>query len=296
MLHPEPTDLRPLDAQDVQVWNLYWGDVARRIGPAFARAEARTCAMAYLSGLLSPVARKNSWQLAEISGDPNPYRMQHLLGHADWDPDALRDRLRRFVLDHLADPGAIGVLDETGFLKQGTHSVGVARQYSGTAGRVENCQIGVFLTDASVHGHTLLDRERYLPAAWTDDPPRSQRAGVPADRPSATKPALARQLLERNGAAGVSCAWITGDSVYGDDRPLRQDEPKALANQVRHVRCMGGVREDQIGVLLLQMLMRLLPAARLPCAAALSLVNRAIGVPFRFVETLSTLHQPPRGW
>jgi len=222
MLHPEPTDLRPLDAQDVQVWNLYWGDVARRIGPAFARAEARTCAMAYLSGLLSPVERKNSWQLAEISGDPNPYRMQHLLGRADWDPDALRDQLRRFVLDYLADPDAIGVLDETGFLKKGTHSVGVARQYSGTAGRVENCQIGVFLTYASVHGHTLLDRALYLPTAWTDDPARCQQAGVPADRSFATKPELARQLLARAAADGVTFAWITGDKVYGDDRPLRQ--------------------------------------------------------------------------
>jgi len=222
MLHPEPTDLRPLDAQDVQVWNLYWGDVARRIGPAFARAEARTQAMAYLGGLLSAVERKNSWQLAEITGAPNPYGLQHLLGRADWDPDDLRDRLRRFVLDYLADPGAIGVLDETGFLKKGTHSVGVARQYSGTAGRVEDCQIGVFLTYASVHGHTLLDRELYLPTAWTDDPARCQPAGVPADRSFATKPALARQLLERSFAAGVTCAWITGDSVYGDDRPLRQ--------------------------------------------------------------------------
>lgn len=216
---PEP---RLLDLLDMQVWNQYWAEIERRIGPLFARADARRRAMAYLAGLLSPVERKNSWQLAEITGDQTPYGFQHLLGRADWDADALRDRLRSYVTDYLTDADAVGVIDETGFLKKGTHSAGVARQYSGTAGRIENCQIGVFLAYASAHGHTLLDRELYLPAEWTADRERCRRAGVPDDRTLTTKPALARQMLERTFAAGVVLAWVTGDCIYGDDRRLRQ--------------------------------------------------------------------------
>jgi SRSO17 transposase len=177
--------------------------------------------MAYLAGLLSPAERKTSWQLAEICGHANPYGFQHLLGRADWNPDQLRDRLRTYVSDFLADDDAIGVIDETGFLKKGRHSAGVARQYSGTAGRVENCQIGVFLSYASRHGHTLLDRELYLPKEWTDDPKRCEMAGIPDDRAFATKPALARVMLQRAFDAGVSLAYVTGDSVYGDDHALR---------------------------------------------------------------------------
>ncbi len=217
-----PDHLRPLDERDLDVWRLYWGDVANRLRTAFARSESRESAMAYLGGLLSPVERKNGWQLAEIIGHPNPYRVQELLSRASWDPDDLRDRLRRYVLDYLGDPDAIGVLDETGFLKKGTESVGVARQYSGTAGRVENCQVGVVLTYASPHGQTVLDRELYLPHSWTDDPARCRQAGVPAERTFATKPELARQTLERAVDAGVTFAAIAGDSVYGDDRGLRQ--------------------------------------------------------------------------
>jgi len=133
----------------------------------------------------------------------------------------LRNRLYTYVTDYLATSDAVGVIDETGFLKKGRHSAGVARQYSGTAGRIENCQIGVFLAYASSNGHTLLDRELYLPAEWTDDRDRCRRAGIPGDRPFATKPALARQMLERTFAAGVVLAWVTGDCVYGDDRTLR---------------------------------------------------------------------------
>ena len=207
---------------DVQVWSVYWAEIERRIGAVFARSETRTRAMAYLAGLLSPAERKNSWQLAEISGAQNPYGFQHLLGRAGWDPDDLRDRLRAYVTDYLHAPDAVGVIDETGFLKKGTHSAGVARQYSGTAGRIENSQIGVFLAYASRSGHTLLDRELYLPAGWTDDRERCRSAGVPDDRAFATKPALARQMLERTLTAGVVLAWVTGDSIYGDDRALRQ--------------------------------------------------------------------------
>lgn len=171
--------------------------------------------------MLSPAERKNSWQLAEITGAANPYGFQHLLGRADWQPDALRDRLRSYLTDYLADPDAVGVIDETGFLKKGCHSAGVARQYSGTAGRIENCQIGVFLAYATCHGHTLLDRELYLPQEWTDDRERCRRAGIPDERLFATKPSLARQMLERAFAAGVVLAWLSGDSVYGDTRALR---------------------------------------------------------------------------
>jgi SRSO17 transposase len=219
----EPSQQPPadLDLLDIQVWNVYWAHVERRIGPVFARSDALTRAMAYLAGLLSPAERKNSWQLAEISGAPNPYGFQHLLGRADWNPDALRDRLRTYVTDYLAASDAVGVIDETGFLKKGYHSAGVARQYSGTAGRIENCQIGVFLAYAPLHGHTLLDRELYLPKEWTDDRERCRRSGIPDEREFATKPALARQMLERAFAAGVLLAWVTGDSVYGDDRVLR---------------------------------------------------------------------------
>jgi SRSO17 transposase len=221
MLEQDSSVLRALDLLDVQVWNVYWAQIERRIGSVFARSDARTRAMAYLAGLLSPAERKNSWQLAEISGDPNPYGFQHLLGRADWDPDILRDRLRTYVTDYLADPDAVGVIDETGFLKKGTHSAGVARQYSGTAGRIENCQMGVFLAYASAQGHTLLDRELYLPKEWTADRDRCRRAGIPADRAFATKPALAQQLLARTFDASVRLAWVTGDCVYGDDRGLR---------------------------------------------------------------------------
>jgi SRSO17 transposase len=220
----EPSQETPaeLDLLDVQVWNVYWAQVERRIGPVFARSDARGRAMSYLAGLLSGTERKNSWQLAEISGDPNPYGFQHLLGRADWDAEALRDRLRTYVTDYLAESDAVGVIDETGFLKKGCQSAGVARQYSGTAGKIENCQIGVFLAYASLHGHTLIDRELYLPQEWTDERERCRRAGIPDERAFATKPRLARQMLERTFAAEVVLAWVTGDSVYGDDRTLRQ--------------------------------------------------------------------------
>src|SRR3712207_9040985 len=175
MVQPSaPADVDPLE---LHVWSQYWAELTRRIAPVFARSEARSRATAYLAGLLSPAERKNSWQLAEITGDPTPYGFQHLLGRADWDPDVLRDRLRTYVTDYLADPAAVGVIDETGFLKKGTHSAGVARQYSGTAGRIENCQIGVFLAYASRHGQTLLDRELYLPAEWTRDRERCWQIG-----------------------------------------------------------------------------------------------------------------------
>jgi SRSO17 transposase len=209
------------DAAMVQGGAAYMSDIERRLAPYFERAEPRQRAMAYLRGLLSPAERKNSWQLAEVSGDATPYAIQHLLRRALWDPEAVREELHRYVVQHLEDPEAVLVVDETGFLKKGRHSAGVARQYSGTAGRIENCQIGVFLGYASALGHALLDRELYLPQEWTDDRERCRQAGIPDARSFATKPQLARQLLTRAFAAGTSAKWITGDSVYGDDRRLR---------------------------------------------------------------------------
>ena len=188
----------------------------------FSRGDVRQRPGAYLRGLLKPVERKNGWQLAEANGDDTPYGVQHLLGRAVWDAEAVRDDLRGYVLEHLGVPEGVLVIDETGFLKKGRHSAGVARQYSGTAGRVENCQIGVFLAYASARGQVLLDRELYLPEAWTQDRARCAQAHIPPDRPFATKPELARRMLERAFQAGVPAAWVTGDSVYGDNRRLRR--------------------------------------------------------------------------
>ena len=199
----------------------YLVDMERRPAPYFARTEPRQQAMAYLRGLLSPAERKNSWQLAEVSGASTPYGLQHLLGRADREPDAVRDELRRYVVQQLGDHDGVLVIDETGILKKGRRSAGVARQYSGTAGRIENCQIGVFLGYASRLGQALLDRELYLPKEWTDDPARCRQAGIPQDRRFATKPQLAQQILARALTAGVPARWVTGDSVYGDDRRLR---------------------------------------------------------------------------
>ena len=242
------------DVTAVQGGAAYLTDIERRLAPYFERAEPRQRALAYLRGLLSPAERKNSWQLAEVSGDATPYGLQHLLRRALWDPEAVRDELRRYVVQHLGDAAAVLVIDETGFLKKGRHSAGVARQYSGTAGRIENCQIGVFVGYASRHGHTLLDRELYRPAEWTNDRARGQQAGIPADRGFATKPALAKEMLQRTLAAGVPARWVTGDSVYGDDRRLRmwlEAQPQA------HVLAVSGkeyvwldVRQRQVKTIL----------------------------------------------
>src|SRR6478735_9787673 len=200
----------------IVAWTEDFTTLVAQIGPRFARAEARQHAAAYLRGLLRPVARKNRWQLAETVGDAAPYGLQQFLYRAAWDPDAVRDDLRAYVVEHLGDPEGILVVDETGFLKKGEKSAGVQRQYSGTAGRRENCQIGVFLTYAGARGHTFLDRALYLPASWTDDRDRCRAAGIPDEVAFATKPALAQAMLERALDAGVPAAWVTADSIYGD--------------------------------------------------------------------------------
>src|SRR5919202_3667826 len=178
-----------LTEQTVWTWAAAFAEVERRLGPFFARAEARQQVLAYLRALLSSVERKNSWQLAEVVGAANPYGFQHLLGRAAWDVDAVRDDLHGYIADYFGDVDAVVVIDETGFLKKGRLSAGVARQSSGTAGRIANVQIAVFLTYASRHGHTLLDRELYLPKEWTNDRDRGEHAGIPRSRSLQTKPA-----------------------------------------------------------------------------------------------------------
>src|ERR687897_2405758 len=171
--------------------------LAARIAPRFVRAEPRRRALAYLRGLLLPLERKNGWQLAEAAGDATPDGVQDFLSRMRWDADAVRDDLRAYVVEHLGDPDAVLVLDETGFLKKGDKSAGVKRQYSGTAGRIESCQIGVFLAYASRHGHALIDRALYLPKTWTTNLARCAAAGIPEDAALTTKPKLALAMLDR---------------------------------------------------------------------------------------------------
>src|SRR4051812_44295911 len=176
--------------------------LVEQIAPRFCRIEPRRRARAYLQGLLAPIERKNGWQLAENAGDRTPDGMQDFLARMRWDADQVRDDLQAYVIAQLGDADAVLVLDETGFIKKGTKSVGVQRQYSGTAGRIENCKIGVFLGYASRHGHALIDRALYLPEVWANDPARRDAAGVPAETVFTTKPQLGRQMLARAFAAG----------------------------------------------------------------------------------------------
>jgi SRSO17 transposase len=198
-----------------------------RFAPRFFRAEVRERSGRYLRGLLSPVERKNGWQVAEAIGDADPTGVQRLFYQAVWDADAVRDTYQQFVSETFGDPAAVLVLDETGFVKKGTKSVGVQRQYSGTAGKVENCQLGVFLAYVTDHGHVLLDRRLYLPAGWAADPARRAAAKVPEAVTFATIPALGRAMLEHVWAEGIPHAWVTADERYGSD-------PKFLAALEAH--------------------------------------------------------------
>jgi SRSO17 transposase len=209
------------EPEEIEVWAKELNIVRTRIGARFERSEPRERVVRYIQGLMSDIPRKNGWQLAEYMGEASPDGVQRLLGTAVWDVDGVRDDLRAYVVEEIGTPGSVLVVDESGFLKKGTHSVGVKRQYSGTAGRVENCQIGVFLGYASDKGHALIDREVYLPEEWAADDARRTAAKIPADVQFATKPELARRMLERALAAEVPCAWVTGDSIYGGDRRLR---------------------------------------------------------------------------
>ena len=210
------------DIEEVRAWAAGLDALHVRIAGRFARAEPRRRALAYLRGLLGNVTRKNGWQLAEHAGERTPDGMQRLLATADWDPDRVRDDLRAYVVERLGDVGAVLVVDETGFLKKGTTSVGVQRQYSGTAGKVDNCQLGVFLAYASPRGRAFIDRELYLPECWTDDPPRCRAARVPEQVGFRTKPQLAQLMLERALDAGVPASWVTADEVDGGSPTLRQ--------------------------------------------------------------------------
>ena len=228
------------EEEQVQQWDASFDELLEFIEPRFSRSEARARVRSYLQGLLSPIERKNGWQLAEQAGDNTPYGIQNLLGRAVWDADQLRDDLRLYVKEYLGTADGVGVLDETGFLKKGTKSVGVQRQYSGTAGKVENCQIGVFLTYASEKGHTFLDRELYLPESWVNTPARCRQAGIPEDAIKfSTKPALGQQMLERAIEAGIPLAWLTADAVYGDNPGLRDYLETQHQAYVLAVSCIG---------------------------------------------------------
>jgi SRSO17 transposase len=229
----------PEQMAQIVAWQEELAALHERIAPRFARPEVRARAGKFLAGLLDPVERRNGWQLAEVLGERSPDGVQRLLRTARWDADAVRNDLRAYVVEHLGDPDAVLVIDETGFLKKGSKSVGVARQYSGTAGRIENCQIGVFLAYASARGHAFLDRALYLPKGWTEDPARREAAGVPPDIRFATKGDLAQAMLARAFAAAVPAAWVTGDEVYGNDGGLRrwlesQQRPYVLAVACSH--------------------------------------------------------------
>lgn len=210
-----------VDRKTVRSWTEELGALDERIAPRFSRSEVRGRARDYLRGLLSGDAeRKNSWQLAEVAGDATPYGIQHLLGRANWDADLVRDDLRGYVIEHLGEEGVVLIVDETGFIKKGDKSVGVKRQYTGTAGKTENCQVGVFLSYASDLGQAFIDRELYLPEEWAEDRERRKRAGVPQRIGMRTKPELAKEMLGRALDAGVKAAWVVADSAYGDTRRL----------------------------------------------------------------------------
>ena len=210
-----------LDDADLGAWVAGLNDLFALVAGRFPRVEPRLRARAYVRGLLAPLASKNGWTLAEAAGNATPDGMQRLLNRAAWDADGVRDDVRGYVVRYLGDAGGVLVVDETGFVKKGTKSAGVQRQYSGTAGRVENCQLGVFLAYASPQGRALVDRELYLPKSWTEDRDRCREAGVPDGVPFASKTELARAMLGRALDAGMPAAWVTADEAYGKEGSFR---------------------------------------------------------------------------
>lgn len=211
-----------LTVMDLEAWQAGFEDMFARVAGRFGRAEPRVHARAYLRGLLAPVERKNSWQLAEAAGHRLPSRLQRLLRDAVWDADAVRDDLRAYVSEYLGAPDGVLIVDETGFIKQGKRSAGVQRQYSGTAGRVENCQLAVFCAYASSRGHALIDRDLYVPKVWIDDQARRGEAGIPEGLEFATKPMQATVMLARALDAGIPASWVTADEAYGHDSKFRR--------------------------------------------------------------------------
>ena len=252
------------EAVGVLGWRDELDALAGQLGELFVRPEPRRQAGLYLEGLLSAAQRKNGWQLAEQIGDARPWRTQRVLSHALWDEGMARDLCRDYVVEHLGARDGVLIVDETGFLKKGEHSAGVARQYSGTAGRIENAQVGVFLAYASSKGHALIDRALYLPKQeWCEDAARRAGAAIPDEVAFATKPALAGQMIGRALDAGVPCAWVLGDEVYGSDRRLRmelerREQPFVLA--VRSNEKLWSVLGDSLGQHAASQLAKALPA------------------------------------
>jgi SRSO17 transposase len=218
----QQTGAERANSKTIERWSAYLEELHARIAHRFLRPEVRARAYRYLSGLLGEVGRKNSWQMAEAIGEARPRGVQHLLNDARWDPDLVREDLREYVVEHLGDEqSGVLVVDETAFLKKGEKSVGVARQYTGTAGKRENCQVGVFLCYASSKGAAFVDRELYLPEEWAYDPERREEAGVPERVRFATKGELAKAMLRRAFEAGMPARWVVADTVYGTARGLR---------------------------------------------------------------------------
>jgi SRSO17 transposase len=222
----ESADVRQAVPQAVREAEGAFRKLQERAARYFATTQVAENMSAYVQGLLASMGRKNCWQLAEQAGLKAPYNFQYLLDRAHWDAEGLRDELQLYVGESLGWRGGTLAIDETGFLKKGDKSAGVARMYSGTAGRIENCQIGVFLSYHTGRGHALIDRELYLPEDWTEKPERCREAGVPEERVFQTKPELARQLLRRAYVAGLRPKWVTGDEVYGASGDLRRDLEK----------------------------------------------------------------------
>jgi SRSO17 transposase len=218
--------------------------VHERIAGRFGRAEPRARAREYMSGLVAGLERKNGWTLAERAGEVSPDGMQRLLRRADWDVDGVRDDVRDYVVEHLGDRDGVLIADDTGFLKKGTRSAGVQRQYSGTAGRTENCQVGTFLAYASVHGHALIDRELYLPQSWTGDRDRCRAAGIPNQVEFTTKPRQAQAMISRAIEAGVPFAWFTADETYGQAKYLQAWLEGRDVSYVMAIRCSDTLTTD----------------------------------------------------
>jgi SRSO17 transposase len=218
-------------------WLGIFDELMDRVAGRFGRVETRRRARGFVLGLLADLPRKNCWTIAEHAGDSSPGGMQHFLARARWDADAVRDDVRGYVAARLGDRQAVLVVDETGDLKKGTATAGVQRQYTGTAGRIENAQVAVYLSYAGRGGHALIDRELYLPASWAGDPGRCRAAGIPATAGFATKPALARRMITRALDAGVQASWVAGDEVYGGDPQLRAELEDRRTGYVLAVSC-----------------------------------------------------------
>lgn len=221
-LYPEQPVVIVMQAVRVDVWSTELEELFLRIGHRFGRVDLRRRMRAYVRGLLGPVGRKNSWQLAEHAGHATPHGLQHMLSRARWNPDDIRDDLQNLVAEGLGGPDGVLIVDDTGFLRKGTVSAGVQRQYSGTAGRTGNCQTGVFAAYASSRGRALVDRELYLPKSWTGGRDRCRAAEIPEDRDFATKGDLAKDMIQRALASPLPIAWVTADSAYGQEWRLRR--------------------------------------------------------------------------